>query len=88
MKILLAQGGNALAALPLKIIANLTLADCAPTHIAAEEEAWHYAITEKRYGAGPGTRAPVAEVAISGNRWLMCASALFAIHIAAIFSLS
>ena len=39
MKILLAQGGNALAALPLRIIANLTLADCAPTHITADEKA-------------------------------------------------
>jgi hypothetical protein len=31
-------------ALPLKIIANLTLADCAPTHIAIGEENWHSAI--------------------------------------------
>lgn len=32
MEILLAQGGRAFAALPVRIIANLTLADCASAH--------------------------------------------------------
>ncbi len=38
MKILLGQEGRGFLALPFKIIANLTLADCAPSYITAGED--------------------------------------------------